>query len=220
MICLVNPQSTRWRYRIPLSVLSIAASLDGAYDYDIVDGNLDHDIFATLPRLIREKRIKYVGFTVMPGPQLTQAIRLSRQLRKEFPALVIVWGGYFPTLHADVILGAPYVDFVIRDQGDYSFRRLIDSLEHGGALSSIPGLSYKDQKVLHNEKQRLIDPNELPPLPYHKVRMEKYIGRTYVGGRTVNYHYPCEPIQPWTPWAPSPGGENAPPPRYACWLRP
>ena len=76
MICLVNPSSTRWRYRIPLSVLAIAASLEGHYDYEIVDGNLDREIFTTLPRLIREKRIRYAAFTVMPGPQLEQSILL------------------------------------------------------------------------------------------------------------------------------------------------
>jgi hypothetical protein len=77
MICLVNPRSTRWRYRIPLSILSIGASIEGLYDYEIVDGNLDPDIFTSLPGLVRGKGIRYVGFTVMPGPQLEQAIPLA-----------------------------------------------------------------------------------------------------------------------------------------------
>ncbi len=188
MIVLVNPRSTRWRYRIPLSVLAIGASLEDAYDYTIVDGNLDPGIFSSLPRLIREQGIRYVGFTVMPGPQLEQAIHLSKLIREQFPTVVIIWGGYCPTLHTKVVLSAPYVDFVIRDQGDHAFRRLIDTLEHGGELSAIPGLSFRSGGIHHNEKQRLIDPNTLPPLPYHKVDMERYIGRTYVGTRTVNYH--------------------------------
>ncbi len=188
MICLVNPSSTRWRYRIPLSVLAIAASLEGHYDYEIVDGNLDREIFTTLPRLIREKRIRYAAFTVMPGPQLEQSILLSRLIRQEFPHVTIIWGGYFPTLHTGVVLNAPYVDYVVRDQGDYAFKRLIDCLEHGGSPGSIPGLSYKEHGIRHNEKQKLIDPNELPALPYHRVDLRRYIGRTYVGTRTVNYH--------------------------------
>ena len=188
MICLVNPQSTRWRFRIPLSVLSIGASIEGHYDYEIVDGNLDPGIFISLPNLVRQKGIRYVGFSVMPGPQLGQAILLSKLLRKEFPTLVIIWGGYFPTLHTDVVLGAPYVDFVIRDQGDRSFKRLIDTLEKGGSLASIEGLSYKETGIRHNEKQRMIDPSELVPLPYHKIDLPRYIGRTYIGTRTINYH--------------------------------
>ncbi len=188
MICLVNPRSARWRYRVPLSVLSIGASIEGIYDYEIVDGNLDPDIFTSLPNLVREKGIRYVGFTVMPGPQLEQAILLSRRLREEFPSIVIIWGGYFPTLHTDVVLRSQYVDFVIRDQGDHAFRRLISSVENGGALDSIAGLSYKQNGIRHNERQRLIRPEELPPLPYHKVDLPKYIGPTYLGSRTINYH--------------------------------
>ena len=188
MICLVNPRATRWKARIPLSLLSLGAILEAQYEYQILDGNLDPSISLTLPRLIQEKGIRYVGFTVMPGPQLTEAILLSKLIRKRFPSTVIIWGGYFPSLHADVVLGAPYVDFVIRDQGDFGFKRLIDCLEQGGSLSSVPGLSYKDGAVRHNERQKLIDPNVLPVLPYHKVDVPRYIGRTYIGTRTVNYH--------------------------------
>lgn len=188
LICLVNPHATDWRCRIPLSVLAIGASLEGKYSYRVLDGNIDRSLHVTIPSLIREEGVRYVGFTVMPGPQLTQAIQLSRQIRREFPGVTIVWGGYFPSLHADVVLGAEYVDFVIRDQGDFSFRMLIDALEHGGPLSGVPGLSYREGTVRHNEKQPMIDPCLLPPLPYHRVDVRKYIGKTYIGTRTVNYH--------------------------------
>ena len=188
LICLVNPHATDWRCRIPLSVLAIGASLEGRYTYRVLDGNIDRSLHDTLSSLIRDEGVKYVAFTVMPGPQLTQAIHLSRQIRREYPGVTIVWGGYFPTLHAGVVLAADYVDFVIRDQGDFSFRMLIDALENGGPLSGVPGLSYKDGCVRHNEKQPMIDPCLLPPLPYHRVDVKKYIGRTYIGTRTVNYH--------------------------------
>ena len=188
MIALVNPQATKWRCRIPLSVLSIGASLEGRYPYHILDGNIDKQFSTTLPTLIREQSIKYVGFTVMPGPQLRQAISLSKLIRKNFPEVKIIWGGYFPTLHTKVVLQAPYVDYVIRDQGDHSFRRLIDALETGGDVSLIAGLSYKNGTIQHNQKQVLIDPNELPPLPYSKVNIARYIGRTFLGTRTINYH--------------------------------
>ncbi|MGA9119992.1 MAG: radical SAM protein, partial [Bacteroidota bacterium] len=125
---------------------------------------------------------------VMPGPQLGQAILLSKRLRNEIPSVKIIWGGYFPSLHADIVLKATYVDYVVRDQGDFAFRQLIDCLESGGSPASITGLSYKEDGIHHNEKQTLIDPNGLLPLPYHKIDVPRYIGRTYVGSRTVNYH--------------------------------
>ncbi|MGA3243566.1 MAG: radical SAM protein [Bacteroidota bacterium] len=188
MIALINPRATRWRCRIPLSVLSIGASLEGHYPYEVLDGNIDGTLASTVARMIKERSVRYVGLTVMPGPQLRESILLSRMIRDRFPAVKIVWGGYFPTLHTNVVLESPYVDFVIRDQGDYSFRMLIDALEHGGDLNHIPGLSYKDGSIRQNPKGGLIDPNELPPLPYHKLNLHPYIGKTYVGTRTINYH--------------------------------
>jgi anaerobic magnesium-protoporphyrin IX monomethyl ester cyclase len=188
LILLVNPRSTRWRYRIPLSILSIGASLDGFYSYEIVDGNLERNVIESLRRMISEKAIKYVALTVMPGPQLRQSILISKSLKNDFPALKIIWGGYFPTLHPSVTVSAPYVDYVVRDQGDFSFRNLIDALEAGRDLSAIAGLSYKNPGVQHTKKQDLIDPNVVPPLPYSKVNIPKYIGRTFLGTRTINYH--------------------------------
>lgn len=188
MVLLINPRATNWRARIPLSVLSIGASIEGAYDYTILDGNLDVHLQDSVLQFLREKPVKYVGMTVMPGPQLIQAVPLSKAICNAHPHVTIIWGGYFPTLHTDVVLQSGYVDFVVRDQGDYAFRSLLDALERGGELSCIKGLSYVDGTIHHNERQGLIDPNLLPPLPYSKVSVPKYIGRTYLGRRTVNYH--------------------------------
>ena len=188
MIALVNPRSTKWRYRIPISVLSIGASLEGIYPYEIVDGNLDPNVMESLHRLISEKAVQYVGLSVMPGPQLRQSILISKSIKESFPSVKIIWGGYFPTLHPTVTLDAPYVDFVIRDQGDFSFRNLIDALETGGDASVIQGLSYKNPAIQHSKKQDLIDPNVVPPLPYSKIDLRRYIGKTYLGTRTINYH--------------------------------
>lgn len=188
MIALVNPQATKWHYRIPLSVLAVGASIEGRYSYEVLDGNVDRGLEKTLPQLVEDKKLKYVGFTVMPGPQLHQSIRMSKMLRQRFPHLKIIWGGYFPSLHKSVAIESDYVDFVIRDQGDRSFRQLIDALEHGGSLEGIRGLSYKDGTIHHNEREELLDPNELPPVPYHKIPIPPYIWPTFLGQRTVNYH--------------------------------
>lgn len=190
MILLVNPRATNWRARIPLSVLSIGASLEGTYPYHILDGNLDPNLQETVTEFLLTQPVKYVGITVMPGPQLAQAILLSRQIRKKSPRTTIIWGGYFPTLHPDVVLHSDYVDYVIRDQGDFSFVSLITALEREESLEAITGIAYKDSSgsIRHTPSQQLIDPNFLPPLPYHRVSVPRYIGRTYLGSMTVNYH--------------------------------
>lgn len=189
MIVLVYPKSAKWKHRLPMSILSLGALLEGRYDYQVVDGNFEAGLEAKLAHTISENGTRYLGISVMPGPQLLQAIPVTRNLKKMFPRLHTVWGGYFPSLHANVVLQSGFVDFVIRGQGELSFLELIEALENGKAVDGIPGLSFRrGDEVVHNPKRPVTDPNTLPPLPYHRVDMKRYIGRTYLGSRTMSYH--------------------------------
>jgi len=189
MIVLVNPRSAKWKHRVPLSILSLAALLEGRYSYEIVDGNFEPDLEGTLARTIRETNARYLAITVMPGPQLLQAIPVTQNLKKLFPDLKVIWGGYFPSLHANVVLQSGFIDFVIRGQGELSFLELIDDLERGAPFDQIPGLSFvRSGEVVHNPKRPVTDPNTLPSLPYHRLDVKRYIGKTYLGTRTMTYH--------------------------------
>jgi anaerobic magnesium-protoporphyrin IX monomethyl ester cyclase len=194
MIALLNPRSAKWGFRVPNSILTLGAFLEGSYDYFIVDENITQNAEEVLTNQITAKGVKYLGITVMPALQLRRAFDISRALKTRFPGLTIIWGGYFPSLHPNTVLASDYIDYVIKGHAELSFRELLDTLEAAqGAktLSQIAGLSYKqDGKILHNAKSEPIDPDLIPRLPYHKVDVEKYlkISKTYLGPRTVGYH--------------------------------
>src|SRR5437016_4424609 len=189
MIVLVYPKSANWKQRIPLSLMSLASVLEHRYPYQIVDGNFEPDLEETLVRTISETNAKYLAVSVMPGPQLLQAIPLTRSLKERFPGLHIIWGGYFPSLHARTVLESGFVDFVIRGQGELSFLELVEALEASASYDHIPGLSFRREKeIVHNPKRPVTDPNALPPIPYHRVDLDRYIGQTYLGTRTMSYH--------------------------------
>jgi radical SAM superfamily enzyme YgiQ (UPF0313 family) len=194
MIALVNPRSARWKHRIPLSILSLGATLEGRHDYHVIDGNIDRDVRAAVEKSIRERNTQYLAVTVMPGPQLTQAIHLTRAVKAAHPSLIVIWGGYFPTLHTDVVLRSGFVDYVIRGEGEWSFVELIDALESGGPVDAIQSLSYRREgRIVHNPRRPATDPNGLPPVPYHRVQVERYLTGTVLGSRTAVYHssYGC-----------------------------
>ncbi|GAB4165166.1 MAG: hypothetical protein Fur0021_40700 [Candidatus Promineifilaceae bacterium] len=130
MIILYNPQSSANRKPIlPMSLLAVGAVLEGQYDYCILDGNLEDDPLAALDAQIRQAGPQPIlACTVMPGPQLQQAVPLCRELKQRHPHLTIIWGGYFPTQHWDAVLRSPFVDYVVRGHGEHAFRRLIDWL--------------------------------------------------------------------------------------------
>jgi radical SAM superfamily enzyme YgiQ (UPF0313 family) len=79
------------------------------------------------------------------------------------------------------------VDYVIRSQGERPFVDLISALSVGGPLESVPGLSWKNGngQITENQTAAMAALDELPDLPYERVRMDDYIHPTYLGRRTV-----------------------------------
>ncbi len=189
MIVLLHPRATRPKNRrFPLSILAIAAVLEGREDYTIIDANLDPTPARTLDEIARQSPIELLAVSVMPGPQLAAAIPLCRDFRAKFPAVPIVWGGYFPSIYTDTSLNAPYVDFCIRGQGEDTLLELLAALRNGRRFAGIPGLSYKDGFGLHvhNPDRPLRSPDDFPYLPYHRLaNPQKYILPTFLGSRTA-----------------------------------
>lgn len=192
-VLLFNPRSATWKFRVPNSILQVAASIDGLFEWVIVDGNRERDPWRKIRDYLRTGEFKYVGITVMPGPQLKEAIPFSRRIREEFPGTVMIWGGYFAANQYKVVLNSGYVDFSINGPGDHAFPALIDALENGKPYEGIRNLIFKKgDKIIRTPKEDLIEQATLPPLPYEKLDrlypLEKYLGRTYLGDRTLAYH--------------------------------
>ncbi len=195
VIVLYNPVSNASGKRIlPMSLLALGAVLEGKYDYTVVDGNCERDALAGLRGQVRAGA-DVVAMTVMPGPQLARAVPHARALKQEFPQLRIVWGGYFPTQHSDVILKDPAIDFTVRGHGEMVFLELLAALEQPGDYRSIAGLGYRDASggVQQNDLAPIPHPDRLPPFPYHRIDIRRYIRPTFLGSRTLPHHssYGC-----------------------------
>ena len=188
MILFFNPRATRPKNRrYPLSILALAAMIEGKEDYAIVDGNLEDYPSASIERIMRERRARMLAVTVMPGPQMVAAIPVCRWLKETHPDVPIVWGGYFPTIYPDAALNANYVDFVVRGQGEDTFVELLVALEGDRKFTGIPGLSFKDAFGLHvhNPERPLRSPGDFPMMPYHRLDPAKYLLPSFLGSRTV-----------------------------------
>jgi len=191
MIVLYNPKVTRPpNRRFPLSILSLAAMLEGHEEYAIVDGNLDANPKDTLAALLREKQVELLASTVMPGPQTKSAVETLPELRQRFPQVPTAWGGYFSTNYTEAALNAPYVDYAVRGQGEETFCELLDAIRGKRELKNILGLSYKDRdgRHVHNPERPIKSPGEYPWYPYHRLPVEKYLLPTYLGRRTAVHH--------------------------------
>lgn len=189
MIALYNPQSCiEGRRRLPLPLLALGSQLaDDAYE--IVDGNVSGAGAREEARavLARGPGRPVLAVTAMPGEQLRNAILDTRWLKERVPEAVVVWGGYFPSLHTDVILRSPSVDAVVRGQGEQTFPEWLEALAGRRRLAGVAGLSWKEGATIHHNQDRPFAPlGGFSGFPYHKIRdMEEYVIRTYLGERTL-----------------------------------
>jgi radical SAM superfamily enzyme YgiQ (UPF0313 family) len=187
-----------WSTRLPLSILQLAAVLEGRYPWRILDGNLGPILDAAYAAL-KERPHALIGVTVMPGPQVATAIEISMALRAAFPTVPIAWGGYFPTMYPDSAINAPYVDYLVRGQGEATLLELLSRLPAAGAPSAFDsardptairdllGITWKnDGRPVHNPERSLVPPDALPPLPYDRLPdVRGYLRPSFMGRHTA-----------------------------------
>jgi radical SAM superfamily enzyme YgiQ (UPF0313 family) len=193
-VLLVNPRTGAGRNAgLPLSLVHLGAALEGRWPWRIADGNREPEVVRVALARLAARDHAMVGVTVMPGPQVATAIEISAAIRRRFPALPIVWGGYFPTLYPNAALNAGYVDYLVRGQGEATLLELLaaspDRPAAGLALAGIAGLSWKDGgRIVNNPERPLIPPAALPELPYHRIEdLPTYLKPSFLGRRTAVY---------------------------------
>src|SRR5215510_4328642 len=146
-VLFFNPRAAESKARVPNSILSIAASIEGKYEYAIVDGNLENNPLKVLKKYLDTGEYAVFGCTVMPGPQLKQAIPFTKEIRNKYPNVKIVWGGYFPSNHSQISINSGYIDYIIYGPGDIAFPMLMDAIvqkeETYTSLFKIPNLIFK-----------------------------------------------------------------------------
>ena len=132
--------------RMPNGALSsLAGNVDPHHRVAIADLVLvQSSVRRTVERLIHDLQPDLVGLSVMTFQRVT-ARRIISLIRSIKPDVRVVVGGYDPSLapeawtHPD--LG---VDFIVRGEGEMTFRELLRALEHRTPLSEVAGLWFRE----------------------------------------------------------------------------
>jgi radical SAM superfamily enzyme YgiQ (UPF0313 family) len=132
--------------RMPNGALgSLAGNVDPHHRVGIADLILvQHRARDTVERLVREIDPDVVGLSIMTFQRETarKIVALVRALK---PTATIVVGGYDPSLASDVYEQPDWgADVIVRGEGDLTFRELVRTLERGGDLRCVAGLSYRE----------------------------------------------------------------------------
>ncbi|HYM00543.1 MAG TPA: radical SAM protein [Blastocatellia bacterium] len=143
--------------RMPNGALtSLAGNVDSHHRVAVADLILVQDrVRETVEQLVKEIQPDIVGLSIMSFQRSTAAkiIELVRSLRPQTPIAV---GGYDPTLAAEAYTDPsfPAVDFIVRGEGELTFRELLGAMENETGFDGIPGLSYRSGDRFYHNKER------------------------------------------------------------------
>src|SRR5580692_7378333 len=143
--------------RMPNGALtSLAGNVDPHHRVAVADLILvQRQVRDTVTRLVRELDPEVVGLSIMTFQRRTAAriIELVRALR---PGVKIVVGGYDPSLAPEAYEEMD-VDYLVRSEGEVTFRELLRAVEQGSGVDQIRGLSYRNGEIwLPNRDARVL----------------------------------------------------------------
>jgi anaerobic magnesium-protoporphyrin IX monomethyl ester cyclase len=132
------PQQTSPNKHPALSIFYVGAYLE-KLGYDVEYWDARHDRYERLIHLI--ERASVVGVSSLSGYQLKGAIDILRLAHNK--GRLTVFGGTHPSLLPAESM-EPYVDFVVRFEGELTMAALMDAIENGGRYEEVKGLVWRD----------------------------------------------------------------------------
>lgn len=158
----------------PLCLLSLAATLRNAgFTVVFVDAAIEPQYEKRI--LAEAADALCVGVSVLTGPMIRGAIQVSTALKRCYPRLPVVFGGWHPSLLPGETLNEPFVDVVVRGQGEITLLELATALSEQRTLANVNGLSWKEQgQPVHNPERRVESLEALPTPAFDLVDFDAY----------------------------------------------
>ena len=172
---------------VPLSLLALARMVRGRFDVRIINAVVDPDYRELI--LDECDNALCLAVSSMTCYQIRDGIDVCKAAKEKYPDLPVIWGGYHPTSEPAQTLESPFIDIVIRGQGEHTFREVVEKLGKNGSPDGISGVSYKDGSgIKHNPDRKFADINEFPAIPYDMIDVERHVKGYKFGTRCIDYY--------------------------------
>ena len=175
----------------PLGLLLLAALLErGGREVELIDLNLLHkqgkidpegSLRSQYRKLLPAKGAVDVFGVTTWSYAFDVTMELVEEIRKRFKGVPIVLGGPHVTfLDEEVMAAFPAVDYVLRDEGDWTFTLLLEALAEGAEpdrLAAVPGLTWRrGGAIVRNPAGGVVEDLDALPYPaFHLVDLSDYL---------------------------------------------
>lgn len=172
----------------PLSILTLAAPLvTEGFNVILLDGNLNKEDSDRL--IIRDALADCICIgisSMIGGGQLERGIEMASFVKSSSKNTPVVFGGPLATVIPEELLKDSSVDYVVRGQGEYPFLELVKMLQANQPIVKIAGVVRKGDECIGNPV--IYDKEQIPPIPWHLLDVEKYIRQDrLLGNRVMNF---------------------------------
>ena len=160
----------------PLGLAYLASMIREEHDVRIVDSLAEEFAYKDVEKVIKRYDPDVIGITSTTS-MIPDAYIVAKMAKRINENVKVVMGGPHVTfVPKRTFEECPYVDFIVRGEGEITFRELVDALEKNKDPSNILGLSINlGDKVKNNPPRPLIKDVDTIPMPsYDLLPIEKY----------------------------------------------
>lgn len=186
-IVLVNPNYKTVGYDFydatfpPLALEYIAAYVEDIAKIHILDTKAEKLNLKKYYERLEDLNPDLVGFTVPVTSAISLVLNYA-EIAKRMGFTTVI-GGWHPTLAVEQTLSSPWIDILVRGEGELTFRELIKQ----GSPENITGLSYKKNgKIVHNPERPFIKDLDILRLPARNL---------VAGNKYKAFNLNCEVIE-------------------------
>ena len=158
----------------PLCLLSLASPLlNAGFEVSVIDAAIDPRWFETVLREARDALC--LGISVLTGPMIKGAVRVAKAMKREASSVPVLFGGWHPSLLPGQTLQEPYVDAVVRGQGELTFLEVAERLAERKDFRDVQGVSSKQFGLpQHSPERRVALLDDLPTPAFHLADVDAY----------------------------------------------
>lgn len=150
------------------------AEIDFRYEDMLLDGLSFDDVEA----IARSFAPDVVGVSALSYSE--EAFhRVAAAVKRGHPSTVAVGGGPYVSSSREAVLADANVDILVFNEGEETFRDLLEAMRAKGSIAKVPGIAYRlDGAVRTTAARPLIEPLDTLPLPaYDLVDFDAYARR-------------------------------------------
>ncbi|MBU4189452.1 MAG: B12-binding domain-containing radical SAM protein [Candidatus Thermoplasmatota archaeon] len=189
----------------PLGLLYLTSSLKAfGYSVDLKDYQLADYTDPKAPHnfvnFLRDSA-DIIGISTMSF-SLPFIILSLKEFKEKYPNKIVVLGGIGASGVAEPILRHfPFVDYVIRGEGEHAFVQFMDMVEGKKSVETVEGLSYrKNNNCVHNPQRRIQNLDDLLLPAYETVDLKRYVAVDVLTSRGCPYHCSFCDVAPYWGW--------------------